>query len=275
MSLLQSRQSPLTHQRNSVIKTKKVNSKSPTKKSAKPKPVIQSEQQSETNIVIKDMMNTSTYDERAVGIEPRKILSRSYLSGSKNHDDSSYSICANIQLGLNDIPHILSHHYFRPSLKSKYKDRMSKFSLNEEIDLDQIIELTKDIQNEDIAEKGESAPAPLLNNQNACKIKRHPTAISRSNLGIINKRASWREVGKSLILPTIIKSSENITQDDVSDYEVWPHEGKKLSFSFQHRKAKNNALDDFALQLKIFVNHLKFEVTTWFWSNMFLCSVIV
>ena len=213
----------MTHRRNNIIKTKKVNSKSPNKKN-KSKQNVTSEQQSDAKIVIQDMMNVSTYDERIVSIDSRKILSRSYLSAVKNHDDSSYSVWANIQLGLNDIPHILSNHYFRPAIKSKYKDRLSKFSLNEEVNFDQLLEFNKDIQNIDIAQR-EWVETPLTQNQSSTKMKRHPTAISRSNLGILNKRSNWREVGKSLILPTIVKSSENVNQEEVNDYEAWTHEG--------------------------------------------------
>ena len=213
--------------RNNIIKSKKAASKSPDKKS-KNKINNQFDQINDESITLKEALHINTFDERIVEVQPRKILSRSYLSASKHHDDTSFSMWSNLHLGVGNIPQILSYHYFRPALKEKYKENSKCLMPNENEDLENLIDANREVYNFEIA-PNEMVPTPQVH-KSSTKIRRHPTAISRSNLDIFNKRFDWREAGQSLILPTIVKSVENANSTEMDYNDCSTQEGN-LSYT--------------------------------------------
>ena len=97
--------------------------KSPNKK-VKIKVNVPKDERFGANMMIKDALNFSVIDEgflaeKLIGIDPRKELSRSYLSTTKHQNDSSFNSNVEFPHEMKNMPSMVSNHYFRPTLRSK------------------------------------------------------------------------------------------------------------------------------------------------------------
>ena len=61
----------------------------------------------------------------------------------------------------------------------------------------------------------------IIHNQVESNLRRHPTAVTRSNMDVYNRSSDGREIDKSFVLPNIIKSVDNVHQqmDSKDEYK--------------------------------------------------------